>query len=134
MTGKALPANGVLIITTEVGHGERLANAVRRCKLTPRQCGTLDQARRILSRERFTAVLCEETSNALDFRAEIVQLERLAHRTPVIAVSRHDDWLSYMRALDAGAADYLAFPPYAGEVERSLRKASEAARAVEDAA
>jgi DNA-binding NtrC family response regulator len=134
MLGKPSPSTSVLIVTEESGHGERLASAVRGCKLSPMVCGTLDQAQEILAHQHFAAVLCEETPSAGDFSSVIAQLERLARKAPVIAVSRRDDWKSYMIALDAGAADYVAFPPYKGEVERSLRKAYEATRSGEKAA
>lgn len=127
MSSKSAVSRGVLIVSGETGHAERLAAAVRNCQLRPTLCGTPDQAQRILVREEFAAILCEESPSVGNFASTITRMERLANRTPVIAVSRRDDWASCMVALNAGAADYVAFPPYAGEVERSLCKASEAA-------
>jgi DNA-binding NtrC family response regulator len=126
MSSKPAVSRGVLIVSGEASHGEKLAAAVLNCQLSPTLCGTLDQAQRILARERFAAILCEESSNARNFSSTLARMERFANRTPVIAVSRRDDWASCMVALNAGAADYVAFPPYAGEVERSLCKAAEA--------
>jgi len=127
MSSKPAVSRGVLIVSGEASHGEKLAAAVRNCQLSPTLCGTLDQAQRILARKRFAAILCEESLNAGNFSSTLARMERFADRTPVIAVSRRDDWASCMVALNAGAADYVAFPPYAGEVERSLCKAAEAA-------
>ena len=44
---------------------------------------------------------------------------------PVIVLSHLADWDAYMRALGAGAFDYIACPPDAAEAERILRLALE---------
>ncbi|HKS79897.1 MAG TPA: hypothetical protein VJR23_00195 [Candidatus Acidoferrales bacterium] len=134
MYSKPGMSSGVLIVSADAGHGETLAAAVRNCQLRPTLCGTLDQAQKILAQEQFAAILCEESPNREDFTATIARIERLVERTPVIAVSRRDDWDSCMVALNAGAADYVAFPPYAGELERSLQRASDATRSAAIAA
>ena len=46
-----------------------------------------------------------------------------ARHTPVIVVSRRDNWQDYLAALAAGATGYVAFPPYPREVEQSLETA-----------
>jgi DNA-binding NtrC family response regulator len=42
---------------------------------------------------------------------------------PVIVLSHLADWDAYMRALSAGAFDYIACPPDPVETERILRLA-----------
>jgi DNA-binding NtrC family response regulator len=42
---------------------------------------------------------------------------------PVIVISCIADWEAYMKAISAGAFDYIAFPPDPVESERILRLA-----------
>jgi DNA-binding NtrC family response regulator len=44
----------------------------------------------------------------------------VSNQTPVVAVSRIDNWDSYLLAIAAGAFDCVDFPPYPGELERTL--------------
>jgi DNA-binding response OmpR family regulator len=110
----------VLVISGETRHRKTLAAAVEQAGWIPSACATADEAKLFLAGERYAAVLCEDVLPDGDFRSVIVQVRRLAGATPVIVVSRRDDWDSCMIALAAGAADYVAFPPNPGEVERSL--------------
>ena len=112
----------VLIVSAESSHGEVLATVSRYCGLRPTLCMTVDGAKDLLARKRFAAVLCEDTLPDGSFRDIIQEGARLTAGTPVIVLSRLDDWESYTIALSAGASDYLAFPPYAGEVEQALER------------
>jgi DNA-binding response OmpR family regulator len=110
----------VLIVSGESSHGDTMAAGTRYCGLQPVVCATAGDAKNLLARKQFAAVLCEDMLPDGSFRDVIVDTARLANGTPVIVVSRRDDWESYAIALSAGASDYLAFPPYPGEVEQAL--------------
>jgi DNA-binding NtrC family response regulator len=124
----------VLIVSGESSHGDTLAAVTRCYGLSPTLCATVDSARSLLARKRFAAVLCDDLLADGSFRDIIAGAARLAAGTPVIVVSRRDDWESYAIALSVGASDYLAFPPYRGEVERALEKAGKLHRGLATAA
>ena len=56
--------------------------------------------------------------------ADIVNLlAASAMRIPLVVVSRIGDWPEYLRAVGAGAFDYVAYPPIRGELQRVIRNA-----------
>ena len=55
-----------------------------------------------------------------DIGAAIRQMAGFERQTPIILVSRIENWDSYLSAIAAGAFDYVDFPPYPGELERIL--------------
>ena len=48
---------------------------------------------------------------------------RPPNRVPVVVVSRLDDWERYLNFLQAGAFDYVLYPPSESEIERVVRNA-----------
>jgi two-component system, OmpR family, response regulator len=127
MTGMAASGQAsrqVLIVSGDARDAQTLASAVRRSGRRLDRSTSLDEARRLLCRERYVAVLCQDTVASGNVSSLVSEIRRAGKSTPVIVVSRKDDWGNYMAALAAGATDYLAFPPYPGEVERSLEGAA----------
>jgi DNA-binding NtrC family response regulator len=114
-------SKAVLVVSGDSSHRETLAAAIEGCGLEARLCATTDEAWGPLVRDEFRAVLSEDTLPDGDFTSVICAVKLLRLNTPVIVVSRRDDWKSCMAALARGATDYLAYPPNAGEVEQSLR-------------
>ncbi len=123
-------SKSVLIISGEGSHRDTLASMVSNCGLFPKTSATIDAARDLLVRGKYAAVVCEDTLPDGDFRLVMTHVERHAGRLPVIVVSRRADWESYMVALAGGATDYVAFPPYPGEIERSLENALAVSRSL----
>ncbi len=120
----------VLIVSGEPSRRETLAGVALRSGVHPVLCATASEARALLARQRFEAILCDDTLQDGTFKT-VTAGEKMSGRcTPVVVVSRRDDWHSYMQALAGGAIDYLAYPPYQGEVERALEKAEEFSRLV----
>jgi DNA-binding response OmpR family regulator len=76
-------------------------------------CG---EARSLLEKRRFKVVFCSDSLPDGEY-AEVI---RAARPTPVIVLSRFAEWDSYLVALQAGAFDYIACPPYQAEVDRIL--------------
>ena len=79
-------------------------------------CG---EARRLLEHRRFKVVFCSDCLPDGEY-AEVI---KAAKPTPVIVLSRLAEWESYLTALQAGAFDYVACPPYQLEVDRVLSTA-----------
>jgi DNA-binding NtrC family response regulator len=76
-------------------------------------CG---EARGLLEKRRFKVIFCSDSLPD----GEYPEVIRAARPTPVIVLSRFADWDSYLAALEAGAFDYIACPPYQAEVDRIL--------------
>jgi DNA-binding NtrC family response regulator len=114
---KALP---ILIISGEKDHREKLADRVFNCGLRPVCCDTIADAKTLVARQPFGAVLSEDSLADGDYRAVIRELHHYAKNVPVVIVSRRDDWDSYLEAVGVGAFDYVAFPPNPGELERVI--------------
>jgi len=108
----------VLIITMDTAHRDALAATTASCGLRPVGCGTIAAAKYFLARQRFTAILYEVPENE-DLGAAVKQVACENH-TPIVLVSRIENWDSYLSAIAAGAFDYVDFPPYPGELERIL--------------
>ena len=79
-------------------------------------CG---EARNLLENRPFKVVFCSD--NLPD--GEYAEVIRAARPTPVIVLSRSAEWDSYLAALQAGAFDYIACPPFGVEVDRILSSA-----------
>ena len=121
----------VLIVSGEGHHRETLAAAVQRGGWKPALSATVDGAEILLARGHYDAVLSEDTLPDGNFTKVMTLVERFRSAgTPLIVVSRRDEWENYIAALAAGAADYLAFPPYPGEVGAVARQGSQVKQAV----
>jgi len=107
----------VLIISEDPGHRDALGSIISSCGLRPVGCATLSTAQYLLSRQRFTAILCEVPEYE-NLRAAIKQLSHSERETPIVVVSHIDNWDSYLAAIAAGAFECIDFPPYPGELER----------------
>ena len=109
----------VLIVSIDPAHRDMLALITSSCGLRPVGCGTLAGATYFLGHQQFTAILCELAETG-GFRNAIKELVTLAGQTPIVVVSRIENWDSYLSAIAAGAFECVEFPPYPGELERVL--------------
>jgi len=110
----------ILIISSESDHRQILAARVSEFGLRPVCCGKIADAKALMVRQDFSAVLCEDTLPDGDFRSVISEMRRWTCRSPVIVVSERQGWDSYLTAVGARAFEYVAFPPGPGELERAL--------------
>jgi DNA-binding NtrC family response regulator len=88
-------------------------------------CGSLTDARTLVNDEAFQFVLCNDELPDCNMRTAVRVLTSCTGGAPVIVLSHLADWDAYMRALSAGALDYIACPPDPAEAERILRLALE---------
>jgi len=124
----------ILIISGYSMRREALASAVWQGGWEPRMSTTAAEAVKLLGERNYAAVLCDDVLPDDDFRAVIAGVQRRVPGVPVIVVSRRDEWEPYIMALAAGATDYVAFPPYEGEVEQALANAIRLCRSCPNAA
>lgn len=114
----------IAIVTGELDHWQKLSSIVSGCGFRAVRCESLAAAGQMLARHRFHAALCEDVLPDGDFRDLLHLLKDSGgSRTAVIVISRMDDWGCFLDAMVAGAFDYIAFPPYAHELERALAAA-----------
>jgi DNA-binding NtrC family response regulator len=85
-------------------------------------CGSLTEARRLVERRSFRLVLCSDELPDSNLRTSVRVLASVTG-APVIVLSHLADWDAYMKALRAGAFDYIACPPDPAEAERIFRLA-----------
>lgn len=87
------------------------------------RCASLTDARTLIAEQSFQLVLCADDLPDCNLRTALRVLTSSTGDAPVIVLSHLADWDAYMRALGAGAFDYIACPPDPIETERILRLA-----------
>jgi DNA-binding NtrC family response regulator len=118
-----LSALPVLIICSDSAHGNIAAEIVRDMGLPSVICDSLTDARSHLDGQTFQLVLCDDELPDCNLRTSLKVLSSATNGIPVIVLSHLADWDAYMKALSAGAFDYIACPPERTETERILRHA-----------
>jgi len=113
----------VLIVSSDAVQLETTAEIVRRMGLQSVHCSSLTDARSLIDRQAFSFVLCNDDLPDCNLRTSVRVLSTSTKGIPVIVLSHLADWDAYMRALNAGAFDYIACPPDLVETERILRLA-----------
>ncbi len=114
-----------LLISEEGENREKVALAARRCGLNPICCRTLDEAGALLVQADFNVVLCEDILPDGDLYMALRMVRETKATAPLIVLSHTAEWEAYLKALVAGAFDYILCPPSLVESERILRCALE---------
>jgi len=127
--GEMLNVLPILVICGEGESRERIVEIIQKCGLRPTCCCSLREALRLLARQSFSAVFCNDTLPDGDFRAIVYEVRKSSVDVPVIVLSRLADWDAYLSAIGAATFNYTACPPDSAETERILWSAlSESAR------
>ena len=113
----------VLIVSADPIQCEQTAEIARRLELQSITCASLTDARARIEEEFFQFVLCSDELPDCNLRTAVRVLTSTTGGVPVIVLSHLADWDAYMKALGAGAFDYIACPPDPIEAERILRHA-----------
>ncbi len=120
-----LNTSPVLIVCSDAAQSNGAIEIVRRIGLHYFLCTSLTDARALVERQIFQFVLCGDELPDCNLRTAIRVLSASTGGIPVIVLSHLADWDAYIRALGAGAFDYIACPPEPVEAERILRLALE---------
>jgi DNA-binding NtrC family response regulator len=115
----------VLMVSSDPLQCRNATEIVERLGLECVACGSLTDARTLVKHEAFQFVLCHDDLPDCNMRTAVRVLTSCTGGAPVIVLSHLADWDAYMRALSAGAFDYIACPPDTAEAERILRLALE---------
>ena len=113
----------VLIVSSDPQQRENTEKIVSRLGLSSVGCASLTDARARIVEQTFQFVLCSDDLPDCALRTAVRVLTSSTGGVPVIVLSHLADWDAYMRALAAGAFDYIACPPEPMEAERILRLA-----------
>ncbi len=113
----------VLIVSSDSRQCEQTEELVRRLGLQAIRCASLTDAYALMEEQTFQLVLCGDDLPDCNLRTAVRILASSTGGAPVIVLSRLADWDAYVRALRAGAFDYIACPPEPVEAERILRLA-----------
>jgi DNA-binding NtrC family response regulator len=115
----------VLIVTSDPVQSEKIDAIARQMGLHSVLCASLTDARTRIEEHRFQFVLCGDDLPDCNLRTAVRVLTSSTGGAPIVVLSHLADWDAYMRALGAGAFDYIACPPDPIETERILRLALE---------
>jgi DNA-binding NtrC family response regulator len=113
----------MLIVSSDSLQCQKMDEIARRIGLQTVSCTALSDARARIEKESFQFVLCSDDLPDCNLRTAVRVLTSSTGGAPVIVLSHLADWEAYMRALCAGAFDYIACPPEPVEAERILRLA-----------
>ena len=113
----------VLIVSSDPFQCEKTEEIARRLGLQSIRCASLTDARGRIDEQSFQFVLCSDDLPDCNLRTAVRVLTSSTGGAPVIVLSHLADWDAYMKALSAGAFDYIACPPDPIETERILRLA-----------
>ena len=106
-----------LVVCNQEEDRDKSAGVLLKCGLNPICCSNLQEARTLIPQGVFRMVLCKDFLSDGDFRAVLREVKKLNAHTPVIVLSHSTDWDSYLKALGAGASDYIVCPPNPVEAE-----------------
>lgn len=120
-----LACGRVLIVSSDSVQCHNTTEIVERLGLECFSCGSLTDARTLVNQQAFQFVLCNDDLPDCNMRTAVRVLASSTGGAPVIVLSHLADWDAYMKALSAGAFDYIACPPDPVEAERILRLALE---------
>jgi DNA-binding NtrC family response regulator len=118
-----LSTPSVLIVCSDTVQRDEATEILRRIGLPSVHCSSLTDARALIERQTFQFVLCNDDLPDCNLRTAVRVLSSFTGGIPVIVLSHLADWGAYIRALNAGAFDYIACPPEPIETERILRLA-----------
>ncbi|HKB90150.1 MAG TPA: response regulator [Opitutaceae bacterium] len=113
----------MLIVSSDPLQREKTEEIASRMELQSISCASLTDARTRIEEQSFQFVLCSDDLPDCNLRTAVSVLTSSTGGAPVIVLSHLADWDAYMRALSAGAFDYIACPPDPVETERILRLA-----------
>lgn len=112
-----------LVVSSDDEVSRKLAESLGQCGVVPLFASTVVESRIVLAGREILVVLCNERLADGTYE-DVVNLAHRSHTTiPLVVVSRTGDWPEYLRAVDRGAFDYVAYPPRSGDLERAIRNA-----------
>ena len=114
-----------LIVSVDIVSCRQIDDLLVRLGVHPVICTSLSDARSIIEEQTFQFILCSDELPDCNLRTALRVLSSSTGDAPVIVISHLADWDACMKALGAGAFDYIAYPLDSMEAERIIRLALE---------
>lgn len=112
-----------LVVSSNENVLQGIAEIVLQCGIPTFLALTVSESNRILEAQTVSLVVCDERLVDGTYEDILHRTARLPRETVLIAVSQTGDWPDYLRAISAGAFDYLAYPPIPGDLPYAIRGA-----------
>jgi two-component system NtrC family response regulator len=112
-----------LVVSSDEEVRRTLGQILVQCGLAPVFASTVTESGITLADHEVLLLLSDDCLSDGKY-VDIVKLAGKSDpKVPVIVVSRTGEWPEYLRAIRAGAFDYLAYPPISGELQRVIQNA-----------
>jgi DNA-binding NtrC family response regulator len=109
-----------LVASSNEEVAQKLAKFMAQCGLATFLAFGVGESKRILAREKVCLVLCDDRLVDGNYEDILSASEWSRSKAPVIVFSTTGDWPDYFKAIRAGAFDYMAYPPFLGELPRVI--------------
>jgi len=109
-----------LVVSSDEEVLQKLAKIMGQCGLATFLAFRVGEGIRILGREKVCLVLCDDRVIDGNYEDILSAAERSSAKAPVIVFSSTGDWPDYFKAIRAGAFDYMAYPPFLGDLPRVI--------------
>jgi DNA-binding response OmpR family regulator len=105
-----VPQRRILIVDREARDRERYALQLRERGISVRACSSYEEGERYLDREGYDLVIVDQGGPAFEGKAIAAKSMQKDPSVPVLVITRHHNMVSYLEAMQLGAADYLEKP------------------------
>ena len=113
----------VMVVSHILQAQQVFARVLGQFGVAPILASTVKEAQTILSSHTISFIFCSDELPGGGIDSFIRQTSRPPGKIPVVVVSRFDDWQRYLNFLQAGAFDYILYPPSSLEIERIVKSA-----------
>lgn len=118
-----MPLPNVVVVSHNLEAQQAFASVLGQCGLAAIVASTASEAQAIVNRHPVSLIFCSDELPSDGIDGLIRQTCRPQNKVPVVVVSRLDDWERYLDFLEAGAFDYVLYPPSGTEIERIVKSA-----------
>jgi DNA-binding response OmpR family regulator len=113
----------VMVVSGSLETQQAFASILGQWGMAPIIASTTREAETILSRHSISLIFCSDELQGDGVDGLLRYCAQLPCQVPIIVVSRLDDCRHYLNFLQAGAFDYVLYPPNGDEIERVVRNA-----------
>ena len=113
----------IVVVSDSLETQQAFASVLGQWGLAPILASTACEAEAILNRHPVSLIFCSDELPGDGIDGLIRQTWRPQNKVPVVVVSRLDDCQRYLNFLQAGALDYVLYPPCGNEIERIVKNA-----------
>src|SRR5258707_11278998 len=98
-----------LIVCTDPAQANKTAELAYNIGLKSVTCSSLTDARTLVEQHTFQLILCADDLPDCNLGTSLKVLSSATGGVPVVVLSHLAEWEAYVKALTAGAFDYIAF-------------------------